>query len=258
MTYPPAKAHYPDLAGRKALVTGASSGIGRAVAEALLAEGASVALHYHRNAGAAEAIAAAHPGRAFAVQADLATEAGCAKAVAEAARALGGLGDVVHSAGAYAWAPLPTLDAAALHAMFALNVYAGFFLCREALPLLGEAPRGHVVFIGSTAGERGETSSSAYAASKGAVQSMVLSLAHELAPRVRVNLVSPGWVRTPMSAPAMTPARERSLNERLPNGRIAEADDVAQATLWLLSEASAHVLGHDLGVSGGALLPLVR
>src|SRR6267143_1781173 len=107
------------------------------------------------------------------------------------------------------------------------------------------------------AGHRGEPGHSHYAASKGAVQSMMMSIAVELAPRVRVNLVSPGWVRTPMAeeslqriAPALIPT--------LPNRRVAEVDDVVNAALWLSSDASSHCIGQDLCVSGGALLVVPR
>jgi len=115
----------------------------------------------------------------------------------------------------------------------------------------------NVVFIGSTAGQRGEPGHSHYAASKGALQSMMMSIAVELAPQVRVNLVSPGWVRTPMAETAL----ERigpALLPTIPNKRIAEVDDVVNATLWLLSNASAHCIGQDICVSGGALLVVPR
>jgi 3-oxoacyl-[acyl-carrier protein] reductase len=115
----------------------------------------------------------------------------------------------------------------------------------------------NAVFIGSTAGQRGEPGHSHYSASKGAVQSMVLSLAVELAPRTRVNLVSPGWVRTPMAeaslqriGPTMVPT--------IPNQRVAEVSDVVNAVLYLASDASSHLIGQDLCVSGGALLVVPR
>jgi len=235
---------YPDLAGQRALVTGASSGIGRGIAEALLAQGARVAAQHRTQRP---------PEGSLAVQADLATEAGCVAAVRAAREKLGGVDLLVHSAGIYNAGPIASLRAAALEEMFRVNVFSGFYLVRELL----QAGLRNVVFIGSTAGQRGEPGHSHYAASKGALQSMMMSIAVELAPQVRVNLVSPGWVRTPMAETAL----ERigpALLPTIPNKRIAEVDDVVNATLWLLSNASAHCIGQDICVSGGALLVVPR
>jgi len=159
----------------------------------------------------------------------------------------------VHSAGIYNSGPIASISAAALEEMFRVNAFSAFYLVRELLPL----GLRNVVLIGSTAGQRGEPGHSHYAASKGAVQSMMMSIAVELAPQTRVNLVSPGWVRTAMAeeslkriGPAMIPT--------LPNRRVAEVDDVVNAALWLASDASSHCIGQDLCVSGGALLVVPR
>lgn len=235
---------YPDLADRTALVTGASSGIGRGIAEALARQGARVAAQHRSHAP---------PQGAFPIPADLGSEQGCVDAARTAREKLGEVQLLVHSAGIYNAGPIAGISAQALEEMFRVNVFSGFYLVRELLP----AGLRNVVFIGSTAGQRGEPGHSHYAASKGAVQSMMMSIAVELAPRVRVNLVSPGWVRTPMAeeslrriGPALLPT--------LPNKRVAEVDDVVNATLWLLSDASSHCIGQDLCVSGGALLVVPR
>jgi 3-oxoacyl-[acyl-carrier protein] reductase len=235
---------YPDLENRTALVTGASSGIGRGIAEALAAQGVRVA-GQHRTHGA--------PPGAVAIRAELGTEQGCIETVRAAREKLGEVQLFVHSAGIYNAGPIAGISAAALEEMFRVNVFSGFYLMRE---LLGAGLR-NAVFIGSTAGQRGEPGHSHYAASKGAVQSMMMSIAVELAPKVRVNLVSPGWVRTPMAeeslqriGPALLPT--------LRNRRVAEVADVVNAALWLLSDASSHCIGQDLCVSGGALLVVPR
>jgi 3-oxoacyl-[acyl-carrier protein] reductase len=252
-------AKYEDLAARRALVTGASSGIGLGCAEALLAQGARVALHCRSHRDAAEALAARHRERAVVVQADLGAEEGCAAAVRETVAALGGLDLLVHSAGIWNAGPIAELTAARLEEMFRVNAFSAFYLVREALPHLRAGPeRGSVVFIGSTAGQRGEPGHSHYAASKGALQSLTMSLAVELAPDVRVNLVSPGWVRTPMAEPALASDVGRAILATVPNRRVAEVDDVVHAVLYLASEASGHLVGQDLGVSGGALLVVPR
>lgn len=250
-------ARYSDLAGRRALVTGASSGIGLGIAEAFLAQGMSVAVQYRSNRAAAEALAARFPGRAVVVQAELGTEAGCAACVAEAARALGGLDQLVHSAAIWNEGPIGEISSAQLEEIFRVNVFSAFYLVREALPHLGRTGRGNVVFLGSTAGQRGEARHGHYAATKGALQSLAMSLAVELAPGTRVNVVSPGWVRTPM-AEAELADLGAAIAGTLPNGRVGEVEDVVHAVLYLASEASGHLVGEDLCVSGGALLVVPR
>jgi 3-oxoacyl-[acyl-carrier protein] reductase len=221
-------------------VTGASSGIGRGIALALVEQGMRVFAHHRTQAP---------PPGCVAVQADLGTEAGCI----EAARAAAGVDLLVHSAGIYNAGPIDRISSSSLEEMFRVNTFSAFYLVRE---LLSRGLR-NVVFIGSTAGQRGEPGHAHYAASKGALQSMMMSIAVELAPRVRVNLVSPGWVRTPMAeeslrriGPAMIPT--------IPNRRVAEVEDVVNAVLYLASDASGHLIGQDIGVSGGALLVVPR
>jgi 3-oxoacyl-[acyl-carrier protein] reductase len=248
---------YPDLEGRRALVTGASSGIGLGIAEAFLRQGMRVAVHYRAHRAEAEALAARFPGRAFPVGAELGREHGCVRLVRDAAALLGGLDQLVHSAGIWNEGPIDRIGAGQLEEIFRVNVFSAFHLVREALPLLRSAGKGNVVFIGSTAGQRGEARHGHYAATKGAIQSLAMSLAVELAPAVRVNLVSPGWVRTPM-AEAELAAVGALIAGALPNRRVAEVSDCANAALFLASEASSHLVGQDLCVSGGALLVVPR
>jgi 3-oxoacyl-[acyl-carrier protein] reductase len=250
-------ARYADLAGRRALVTGASSGIGLGIAQALLEQGAWVAVHYRSGRAAAEALCARFPGRAVAVGADLGEEAGCVRCVAEAAAGLGGLDQLVHSAGLWNAGAIGSLSRDTLEEMFRVNTFSAFYLVREALPALQAARPGNVIFIGSTAGQRGEAGHGHYAASKGALQSLAMTLAVELAPGIRVNLVSPGWIRTPM-AEAELAALGARIAATLPNRRLGEVADVVQAVLYLASQASGHLVGQDLGVSGGALLVMPR
>jgi 3-oxoacyl-[acyl-carrier protein] reductase len=250
-------ATYPDLSGRAALVTGASSGIGLGIAEALLQQGMRVGVQYRGGRAAAEALCSKYPDRAVALAADVGTEAGCAQLAKDVLARLGGCEVLVHSAGIWNAGPIRNLSAALLEEMFRVNTFSAFYLVRELLPALRANSRGSIVFIGSTAGQRGEAGHSHYAGSKGALQSLAMSLAVELAPAVRTNVVSPGWIRTPM-AEATLKKIEGVVAPTLPNKRIGEIDDVVNAVLYLASEASSHVLGQDLAVSGGALLVVPR
>ena len=235
---------YPDLSARAVLVTGASSGIGRGIAEAFVRQGMRVAAQGHTHAPPADTVQ---------LKADLGSEDGCRQLARLASAALARVEVLVHSAGIYNAAPIASLNAATLEEMFRVNTFSAFYLVRELLP------RGlrNVVLIGSTAGQRGEPGHSHYAASKGALQSMMMSIAQELAPSVRVNLVSPGWVRTPMAEEALQRIGP-ALVATIPNRRVAEVEDVVNATLFLASDASSHLVGQDLCVSGGALLPVPR
>ena len=248
---------YSDLAGRVALVTGASSGIGLGIAEALLEQGMRVGVHYRTGRAEAEALCARYPQSAVALGADLATEAGCVSLVRALSAGLGDAHLLVHSAGIWNGAPIDAIARPTLEEMFAVNVFSAFYLVRELVPRFRAAGRGNVIFIGSTAGQRGEAGHSHYAASKGALQSLAMSLAVELAPLVRTNLVSPGWVRTRM-AEATLATIEPVIVKTLPNRRVAEIADVSNAVLYLASDASGHLLGQDLCVSGGALLVVPR
>jgi 3-oxoacyl-[acyl-carrier protein] reductase len=251
---------YPDLSGRAALVTGASSGIGLGIAESLLRQGMRVGVHYRATGESeerAQGLVARFPHTAVALKANLATEDGCNRLAERTLAAFPELSVLVHSAGIWNPGPIERITAEQLEEIFRVNAFSAFYLLRELTSALRGSGHGSVVFIGSTAGQRGEAGHSHYAASKGAVHSLALSLAVELAPAVRVNVVSPGWIRTPMAEGAL---REIGavVAATLPNRRLGEIEDVVNAVLFLASDASSHVLGEDLGVSGGALLVVPR
>ncbi len=235
------------------LVTGASSGIGLACARAFLARGARVVAQYRTQPKPVVDLGTEFgTERVIPVEADLATEAGCVRAVAAAP----GLDVVVHSAGIWNDGGIRTLDAATLEGMFRTNTFSAYYLAREAAKAMRQ---GVIVYIGSTAGQRGEPGHSHYAGSKAALWGLVQSLGQELAPHIRVNLVSPGWVRTPMAASLAVGGREAKVKAGVPLHRIAEPEDVAAAVVFLADESTGrHLTGVDLPVSGGALLPLPR
>jgi 3-oxoacyl-[acyl-carrier protein] reductase len=237
------------------LVTGASSGIGLECARAMLARGDRVVAQYRTRSSPVNHLAGEFgTERVVPVEADLSSEAGCRECVRGAGDTLDVL---VHSAGIWNDGAIRDMTASRLEEMYRTNTFSAYYLAREALHAMD---RGNMVFIGSTAGERGEPGHSHYAGSKAALWGLVQSLAQELAPLIRVNLVSPGWVRTPMAAEALADAdRERRIVEGVPLRRIAEAGDVAAAVAFLADDETArHITGVDLPVSGGALLPMSR
>lgn len=247
-------AKYPDLAERRVLVTGASSGIGKQVASAFLEQGARVAVHFRTQRLAAEEVCSLAPSRALAVSGDLGFEAGVRRVTSEAVARFGGLDGIVHCAGIWEEGILDRVDENELLRMFRTNTFSSFYLARDG----ARAGISWMTIFGSTAGMRGEPKHSVYAASKAALRGMVHSLAQELGPRIRFNLISPGWVRTPMVDLQLALGdREQRLARAIPGGRIGTVDDCAAAALFLASEGAGHLTGIELELSGGALLPLV-
>lgn len=238
-------------------MTGASSGIGFGIARALLEQGARVAVHYRTNRAAARELCDEHEGRAFAIEADLASENGCVALAREALTRLGSMDVLVHSAGIFNAAPIESVRSEQLEEMFRVNTFSAFYLVRELAAAMRASGHGSIVLVGSTAGQRGEQGHSHYAAAKGALQSLAMSLAVELAPAVRTNVVSPGWIRTPMAEGSLRTIG-RVIAATLPNRRLGEVEDVVNAVLYLASDASSHLLGENISVSGGALLVVPR
>jgi pteridine reductase len=232
----------------RAVVTGGSGLIGRALATALAREGYDVLVHHHRSAQAAaetvEAIVAAG-GVAHAVQADLRTSEGVQ-------RLLGGLDELhllVNALGAYARAPLAETTDEMLDEMLALNFVAPLRVTRAALPSL-RAARGQVVQLLDIAASQPWRDHAAYAASKAAAAHMIRCLALELAPRVRVNAVSPGLVA---GATGVDPDTFTDLEKRIPGGGAVTPDEVARAVV-LLADLPRSVTGQIIAVDGGRSL----
>lgn len=238
---------------RNIIVTGASSGIGLACARLFLAAGDHVVAQYRTQPGPVESLRLEHGSLVEPIGVDLGTEQGCIDLVAAA-----GAPDVlVHSAGIWNDGPIRELTAAELESIFRINTFSAYYLTREMARV---SRGGSIILVGSTAGERGEPGHSHYAGSKAAIWGLVQSLAQELAPAFRVNLVSPGWVRTPMAEPSLAKGgREGRIVAGVPLHRIAEPEDIAEAVSFFADERRArHLTGVDLPVSGGALLPLPR
>ena len=245
------------LDGRTALVTGASRGIGRAVVLMLARAGADVAIGYRTRAAEADAVAGevrALGRRALAVGGDLADPAAARRMAAEVSQAFGRLDIFVANAGT--WPPdevsLGDLTDERWRATMAANLDAVFFSTRAALGLMG--PRGRVVLVSSTAGQRGEAGHADYAATKGALIALTKSLAVEYAPGILVNCVAPGWVDTDMSAPAFGGGEKERIARTIPLRRIPSAEEIAGPIVFLCSDLASHVTGEVLNVNGGSVL----
>jgi 3-oxoacyl-[acyl-carrier protein] reductase len=246
-----------SLAGRTALVTGGSRGIGRATALLLARAGADVALTYHTRAAEANAVAAEIHGlgrRAVVLGGDLADPAVVTALTEGVHRAFGRLDCFVANAGIWPpdEVPLGSLPAERWRATMAANLDAVFLATRAALGLMG--PGGRVVIVSSTAGQRGEAYHADYAATKGAVIALTKSLAIEYAPDILVNCVAPGWVDTEMCTPAFEGGGRARVEATIPLRRIPPPEDIAGPIVFLCSDLARHVTGEVLNVNGGSVL----
>ena len=237
-----------DLAGKRAFVTGGSRGIGRATALLLARAGAKVAVGYRTRKPAVESHITA------AVRGDLGTATGASKAVAEALRALGGLDILVINHGVWPPddVPMSKMSDEQWESTRRANLDAVIYVCRAAIPNMPTG--GTIVLVSSTAGQRGEAFHADYAATKGAVISITKSLAVELAPKITVNCVAPGWVDTEMSAKPYAGGGRERIEQTIPLRRVATAEDVAGPIVFLCSPLARHVTGEVLNVNGGSVL----
>ena len=246
-----------DLHGKTALVTGGNRGIGRATVLFLARAGADVALTYHTRRAEAAAVAdevRSTGRRAWVTGGDMADEAVAERLVSWLERELGRLDLFVANAGVWPAeeVALAEMGAERWSGTVGANLDSVFLSTRAALQVM--RPGGRVVIVSSTAGQRGEAYHADYAATKGALIALTKSLAVECAPDIQVNCVAPGWVETEMSAPALTDENRGRIQETIPLGRIAEAEDIAGPILFLCSDLARHITGEVLNVNGGSVL----
>lgn len=247
-----------DLNGRRVVVTGGSRGIGAACCRLFAKAGAAVLVQYMASGESAAAVLSelrrlsGAPHGTF--RCDITDLAQVHRMFESVGERWGGLDCLVNNAGVWVYDPVARLRPEQLHATLAVNVVGPFLCVREAVTLLDGSEDGSIVNISSTAGQRGEAYYSAYAASKGALISATKSWSTELAPRIRVNAVAPGWVDTDMTAEALAGEYREQVIASIPLHRIATPEDIAGSVLFLASPLARHITGEILNVNGGSVL----
>lgn len=250
-----------SLAGRVALVTGGSRGIGAATVRLLAQAGAQVVFSYHRQRVAADQVARAarrYGVEVLAVRADLRRLGDARVLVERTRRRFGRLDILVANAGIWNVEDIPIekLSERDWDEMVATNLKSVYAVVRFAVPLMKRQGGGRIIAVSSTAGQRGEAFHTHYGATKGAIISFVKGLSTELAPhKILVNCVAPGWVDTEMSQPVLRRAKlRRWVNAQIPLGRVARAEEIAGPILFLASELATFMTGEIVNVNGGAVL----
>lgn len=239
-----------DLTGRKALVTGATGGLGQAIARALHAQGATVALSGTRPA-ALEALAAELGERASPVAADLSDKDSVEGVVPAAEAAIGPLDILVNNAGITRDNLFMRMKDEEWEQVIAVNLTAAFRLSRAAVKGMMRRRSGRIVNIGSVVGSTGNPGQGNYAAAKAGLVGMTKALAAEVASRgITVNCIAPGFISSPMTD-ALNEKQREGILARVPAGRLGEGAEVAAACLYLASAEAGYVTGHTLHVNGG-------
>jgi len=247
-----------SLAGRTALVTGAASGIGRAIARLYAAAGATVAVNHLGRAAEAEAVVhdiMASGGRAQAFEADVTRSADVAALVARSEKSLGPIDVLVNCAGILQEKPFLQTTDEDWRRMIDTDLGSVFLLCRAVLP--GMVARGHgvVINIASDLGILGRAEFAPYCAAKAGVIGLTRSLALEFAPAIRVNAIAPGPVETAMLSPASMSPEWIEKEKAIPQARFAAPEEIAATALFLASDLSRFYCGQVLGPNGGSVMP---
>jgi len=235
-----------SLTGKAAIVTGASRGIGRAIALRLAAEGARVAVNYANSAAAAEEVAALAGG--IAIRADVSQKQEVVEMFHRAEAAFGGLDIVVNNAAIAVMAPLAEFTDEDFERVFAVNTRGAFYCCREAARRLRRGGRIVNISTGATVG--GTAGGSVYCASKAALEQFTRALARELAPKgITVNTVSPGFTETDMLA--SLPHLVELAPRLTPLGRAGKPEEIAAVVAWLCTEDAGWITGQNIQAGGG-------
>jgi 3-oxoacyl-[acyl-carrier protein] reductase len=248
-----------SLDGRVILVTGSSRGIGAAIVARAASEGARVAVHYNRGVAEADRVVAqarAGGAEAKAFAADLRDGDAAERLVREVVEAFGRLDGLVNNAGMTQVGPFLELAPEEWDAVLATDLTAAFRTIRAALPTMLEQGSGSVVNIASRLGQMGIAETAAYSAAKAGLIGLTRSLAKEFGPRgIRVNAVAPAVTVTEMTTDLVDSEEGRRRLQDMPLGRFGRAEEVAEAVIFLLSDASSLFLGQTLNPNGGGYMP---
>lgn len=246
------------FAGKTAVVTGASRGVGRATALRLAEGGADIVVNYLSNDAEAAATVEMCENKgvgAIAVKADVSEFSGASNVAQTALERFGRIDYLVCNAGVWDGAPIEDMSEDLWNKVINTNLKSAWAMTKACVPAMKKQHQGAIVFVSSTAGQRGEANYSNYAASKGGQISFTKALASELCPRIRVNAVAPGWIETAMVRPVFEDAEyHQSVIDSIPLKRIATTDDIALSICFLLSDWSRHITGEILNINGGAVL----
>jgi 3-oxoacyl-[acyl-carrier protein] reductase len=242
-----------SLTGKVAIVTGASNGIGRAIAERVAQEGATVVVNYGKSADKAKQVVAgieANGGKAFAIQADMSRVADVGRLVKDTVKTFGRLDILVNNAGMFLYKPLVETTEEEFDNMFALNTKGPYFAMQEAAKVIHEG--GRIVNISTDGTHIGFAGATSYLGSKGALEQFTRGLAHELAPKgVTVNTVSPGYTATDMLA---DPTFRQIGEQASPLKRLGLPKDIADVVAFVVSEEARWLTGQNIHAGGGVVM----
>jgi 3-oxoacyl-[acyl-carrier protein] reductase len=252
--------HLPNnlFAGKTAVVTGASRGVGRATALRLAEGGANVVVNFLSNDVEAMETVRVCQNRgveAIAVQADVSDMVEAQKLAKQAVDRFGRIDLLVCNAGVWEGAPIEEMSEDVWNKVINTNLKSAWATTKACVPAIKKQTSGSIVMVSSTSGQRGEANYSNYSASKGGMIAFTKALASELCPRIRVNAVAPGWIETAMVRPAFEDDEYyQSVIDTIPLRRIAATDDVALSISFLLSDWARHITGEILNINGGSVL----
>ncbi len=247
-----------DLSGKVVLITGGSRGIGAACVDKFAEAGATIVFTYRENEEAASQLISKYSFQSeiMSYKVDLSVEEEISHCVKNVSSEFGGIDILVNNAGIWKMGEFETLELKNWSETIDINLTGSYLFSRHVLPYMKKRNGGRIIFVSSTAGQRGEARYSHYAASKGGIISLTKSLAAELAEfNINVNCVAPGWVYTDMSKHALSgEENEKRIREYIPLGRAAYPEEIAGPILFLASQLADHVNGEILNVNGGSEL----